>query len=103
MRGKGECRRKKMSQQRLQMSCALLRGGMRLGFGVLSRTTGTRCGFLVSYLQLTVIIIDAAANHYLDPEEYLGGHEAQEAVLRRSQSFDVASPGMQSHFTYVLL
>ncbi|KAJ5415695.1 hypothetical protein N7465_004390 [Penicillium sp. CMV-2018d] len=31
---------------------------------------------------------------FSDPEEYLGGHEAQEAVLRRSQSFDVASPGL---------
>lgn len=49
------------------------------------------------------IVIDAAANYYLDPEEYLGGHEAQEPVLCRSQSFDVASLGMQSHFTWVLL
>lgn len=45
------------------------------------------------------IIIDASANYYLDPEEYLGGHEAQEPVLRRSQSFDPASLGMQSRFT----
>lgn len=45
------------------------------------------------------IIIDTAANYYLDPEEYLGGHEAQEPVLRRSQSFNVASLGMQSRFT----
>lgn len=49
------------------------------------------------------IILDAAANYYLDPEEYLDGHEAQEPVLRRSQSFDVASLGMQPHFTYVPL
>lgn len=40
---------------------------------------------------------------FSDPEEYLGGHKAQEPVLRRCQSFDVASLGMQSHITYVLL
>lgn len=40
------------------------------------------------------IIIDTPANYYLDPEEYLGGHKAQEPVLRRHQSFDVASLGM---------
>ncbi|KAF4771050.1 hypothetical protein HAV15_012390 [Penicillium sp. str.  len=31
---------------------------------------------------------------FSDPEEYLGGHEAQEPVLCRSQSFDVASLGL---------
>ncbi|KAF7527795.1 hypothetical protein PCG10_002266 [Penicillium crustosum] len=31
---------------------------------------------------------------FSDPEEYLGGHEAQEPVLRRSQSFDPASLGL---------
>lgn len=49
------------------------------------------------------IIVDAAANYYLDPEEYHGGHEAQDPVLRRSESFDMASLGMSLHFTYVLL
>ncbi|KAJ9489843.1 hypothetical protein VN97_g3447 [Penicillium thymicola] len=40
------------------------------------------------------IILDAPANYYLDSEEYPGGHEAQEPVLRRSRSFDVASLGL---------
>ncbi|CAI7645513.1 unnamed protein product [Penicillium glandicola] len=31
---------------------------------------------------------------FSDPEEYLGGHEVQEAVLRRRGSFDVASLGL---------
>ncbi|KXG50867.1 uncharacterized protein PGRI_064390 [Penicillium griseofulvum] len=30
---------------------------------------------------------------FSDPEEYLGGHKAQQPVLRRSESFDVASLG----------
>ncbi|KAJ5449086.1 hypothetical protein N7445_003907 [Penicillium cf. griseofulvum] len=31
---------------------------------------------------------------FSDPEEYLGGHEAQRLVLRRSESFNVASLGL---------
>lgn len=36
---------------------------------------------------------------FSDPEEYLGGHKAQEPVLRRCQSFDVASLGLRDQET----
>jgi hypothetical protein len=63
--------------------------------GLLGSVSNNRDEVYFSGKLLTLYItIDAATNYYLDPEEYLGGHEAQQPVLRRSESFDVASLGM---------
>lgn len=47
------------------------------------------------------IDVDTPVDYYIDPEEYHGDHEAQEPVLHRSESFSVASLGMQSLFIHV--